>query len=75
MAKSEGAFVVAEFCERISVEGAEAEKEKLKSWFNEDVMGDLERLEIRGISVLLEKLRTLRQVDLPQSNGRKKRAK
>jgi pumilio family protein 6 len=63
MAKSDGAFVVAELCERINLEGSESDKKLLKIWFSDDVMEDLERLEVRGMGVLMEKLKALKGND------------
>jgi pumilio homology domain family member 6 len=72
MAKSEGAFVVAELCERINLEGSELDKKLLRKWFDDVVMEDLERLEVRGMGVLLEKLKALKGNDSAlQTNGRK----
>lgn len=53
LAKGNGAFVVAELCRRISVEGTDEEKRSLRAWFTEQVSKDIQDKEIKGKSVLL----------------------
>ncbi|CCA67395.1 hypothetical protein PIIN_01226 [Serendipita indica DSM 11827] len=60
MAKGDGAFVVAELCERIEKEGSAADKGKLKKWFPRNVVGEIEHQDVKGASVLVEKLAALR---------------
>jgi pumilio family protein 6 len=58
MAKGNGAFVIAELCERIRAEGTTEERAKLKGWF-EDVLKEIEESDAKGKKLLLEKVSIL----------------
>lgn len=60
MAQGNGAFVIAELCERIRAEGSPEEKKLIKKWFSKDVIQNLEKSDVRGKEVLLEALGKLR---------------
>ena len=53
IAQGNGAFVVAELCRRVSVEGRDEEKRLLRTWFTEGVSRDIQDKEMKGKSVLL----------------------
>ena len=53
MAQGNGAFVVAELCRRVSMEGTDEEKMLLRAWFTEQVSKDIQDKEMKGKSVLL----------------------
>ena len=57
MATGNGAFVVAELCERIRVEGAAEERSRLISWFK--AIETIERSDAKGKTVLLESISKL----------------
>ena len=59
IAKGNGAFVVAELCERIRVEGTDDERATLKTWFGEGALKDIEESDAKGKRVLLEKVSML----------------
>ncbi|KAH7890344.1 armadillo-type protein [Phlebopus sp. FC_14] len=59
IAEGNGAFVVAELLERIREEGSDEEKKKIKDWFDDAFVTRISDSEVKGKSVLLEKLRTL----------------
>jgi pumilio homology domain family member 6 len=59
MAKGNGAFVVAELCERLREEGAVEERECVKGWFGADELNQIEDGDGKGSRVLLEKVRVL----------------
>ena len=59
MAQGNGAFVVAELCRRISVEGTSEEKELLRTWFAEGVNESIRSKEVKGKDVLLKSINTL----------------
>jgi pumilio family protein 6 len=65
LAHSNGAFVVAELCERILEEGTEEEKNCLRGWFEKSVV--LETIEAsrpKGTKVLLDALEKLHGSDV-----------
>ncbi|KDQ55462.1 hypothetical protein JAAARDRAFT_71318 [Jaapia argillacea MUCL 33604] len=55
-----GTFLVAELLERVRAEGSEDEKKLVKAWFGEGVVGEIERGDVKGKKVLLEKIQALR---------------
>jgi len=57
MGTGNGAFVVAELCERIRIEGAGEERATLKSWFK--ATETIERCDAKGKRVLLESVSKL----------------
>lgn len=59
MAKGDGAFVVAELCERLKASESSSEVEEVKRWFATDVLKVLESGEGKGRTLLLEKIRAL----------------
>lgn len=60
MAQGNGAFVVAELCRRISMEGTDEEKRSLRTWFAEDsVDKNIRGKEMKGKKVLLESIDAL----------------
>jgi len=59
LARGDGAFVVAEFLERVTEEGSEGEKKTVKGWFNGGVRRGLQNGEGKGRKVLLEKVAKL----------------
>lgn len=59
MAKGNGAFMVAELCERIREEGSNEEKTMLKDWFSGEVMREIEEGDAKGKKVLVEKVTAL----------------
>ena len=59
MAQGNGAFVVAELCRRVSMEGTDEEKRLLRAWFTEQVSKDIQDKEMKGKSVLLVSIDTL----------------
>ena len=59
MAQGNGAFVVAELCRRVSVEGTDEEKRLLRMWFTEGVSKDIQDKEMKGKSVLLGSINAL----------------
>ena len=59
MAQGNGAFVVAELCRRISVEGTSEEKELLRTWFADDVNRSIWSKEVKGKDVLLKSIDAL----------------
>ena len=62
MARGNGAFVVVELLERIRSEGEPATRKEVVRWFKgfEKIGGDGE---VKGWSVLLEKLESLRSLE------------
>lgn len=61
MASGEGAFVIAELCARVALEGIKADKDMLRGWFDGDMVKALKEEEGRGIGALLKSLETLRK--------------
>lgn len=59
MAQGEGAFVIAEFLQRIKEEGNTEERRTVKNWFDEDVIEGIKKSETKGRNVLLEKVDAL----------------
>ncbi|KAJ8592557.1 ARM repeat-containing protein [Rhizopogon salebrosus TDB-379] len=59
MAGGEGAFVVAEFLQRITEEGNIQERHMVKNWFGESVVDSIKRSETKGRNILLEKIDAL----------------
>jgi pumilio family protein 6 len=59
MAGGEGAFVVAEFLQRITEEGNTQERHTVKNWFGEGVVDSIKRSETKGRNILLEKIDAL----------------
>jgi pumilio family protein 6 len=57
MATGNGAFIVAELCERIRTEGAAEERATLRSWFK--AIETIKRCDAKGKSVLLESISKL----------------
>lgn len=51
-----GAFLVAELCEALLRGEQPYARGKVKEWFDPEVVGELEKSEIKGKNVLLEKL-------------------
>ena len=58
MGQGSGAFVIAELCNRISVEGTKEEKRLLQMWFTEGGKS-IQGKEMKGKSVLLKSIDTL----------------
>ena len=58
-AKGNGAFVVAELCEKVCKEGGDAERAMMRSWFSDDIRAQIEQGDAKGKNVLLEKLNAL----------------
>ncbi|KAH9949712.1 ARM repeat-containing protein [Amylocystis lapponica] len=60
MARGEGAFVVVALCERLAEADGESEARKVvRGWFDASVREEIERADVRGKAVLLEKIRAL----------------
>lgn len=59
MAGGEGAFIIAEFLQRIKEEGSADEKQTVKGWFGGDVVEKLKKSETKGRNVLLDKINAL----------------
>jgi len=59
MARGEGAFVIAEFLQRIKEEGSTEEMRVVKSWFDEAFIDSIKASEAKGKNVLLEKINAL----------------
>ncbi|KAG1898767.1 armadillo-type protein [Suillus fuscotomentosus] len=59
MAGGEGAFIIAEFLQRIKEEGSADEKQTVKGWFGGDVVERLKKSETKGRNVLLDKINAL----------------
>jgi pumilio homology domain family member 6 len=60
MARGDGAFVLAELCERVRVEGSKAEKKAVSAWFGERERMAVDESEAKGKKVLLDKINALR---------------
>ncbi|OAX41829.1 ARM repeat-containing protein [Rhizopogon vinicolor AM-OR11-026] len=56
MAGGDGAFVIAEFLQRIKEEGSTEERRTVKNWFDEEVVDGIKKSETKGKNVLLEKI-------------------
>jgi len=59
MAGGEGAFVIAEFLQRIIEDGSIEERRTVKNWFDEEVDDSMKKSETKGRNVLLEKIDAL----------------
>lgn len=59
MAGGEGAFVIAEFLQRIREDGSIEERRTVKNWFDEGVVDSIKKSETKGRNVLLEKINAL----------------
>ncbi|KAG2138425.1 armadillo-type protein [Suillus bovinus] len=59
MAGGEGAFIIAEFLQRIKEEGSADEKQTVKGWFGGNVAERLKKSETKGRNVLLDKINAL----------------
>ena len=60
MAQGNGAFVIAELCNRVSAQGTREEKTLLQTWFTEGgVSKSIQEKEMKGKSVLLESIGAL----------------
>jgi pumilio family protein 6 len=60
MAQGDGSFVIAELCTRITAEGSEEDKEKLRGWFGNDVIDNLQTREGRGVKTLIQSIKNLK---------------
>ncbi|KAF8123007.1 armadillo-type protein [Boletus edulis] len=59
IAQGDGAFVVAEFLERIRQEGNDAQKTQVRGWFDDSFVARMKDSEGKGKNVLVEKIRAL----------------
>jgi pumilio family protein 6 len=59
MSKGNGAFVVAELCERLKEEGTEEARKAVKEWFRPEDIREIELGKGKGSAVLLEKIQSL----------------
>lgn len=59
IAQGDGAFVVAELLERIREEGSDEQKTKVRSWFDDSFVAQMEDSEAKGKNVLVEKIKAL----------------
>jgi pumilio family protein 6 len=60
MAQGNGAFVIAELCNRVNAEGTKEEKRLLQTWFTGGGISESIRdKEMKGKSVLLENIKAL----------------
>lgn len=60
MAQGNGAFVIAELCNRIGGEGTREERRLLQRWFTESgISKSIQDMEIKGKGILLQSIDTL----------------
>lgn len=60
MARGDGAFLLAELCERVRAEGGDEERAVVRGWFGKKERKEIEASEVKGKKVLLEKIDALR---------------